>query len=57
MSKGLHTLPTVFTREADRFWTSCSEKRLKYSANRGGCEVRGAIWRQFQSAIADATTV
>ncbi len=36
MSKRLHTLPAVFTREAGRFWTSRNQKRLKYSVNAGG---------------------
>jgi hypothetical protein len=50
VSKRLHTLPTVFTREAGRFWTSCDQKRLKYSANRGGCEVRRLLWHRKRLA-------
>ncbi len=41
MSKGLHTLPAVFTREASRFWTSCSQKVLKYSAKIRGVRCAG----------------
>ncbi len=36
MSKTLHTPKGRFTREADGFWTSCCQKRLKYSVNAGG---------------------
>ncbi len=36
MSKTLHTPKGRFTREADGFWTSCCQKRLKYSVNAWG---------------------
>jgi hypothetical protein len=36
MSKPVHTLLAIFTREASRVWTSCDQKRLKYSVNGGG---------------------
>jgi len=36
VSKTLHTPKGRFTREADGFWTSCGQKRLKYSVNAGG---------------------
>jgi hypothetical protein len=35
VSGRLHTLLTIFTRAVGRFWTSCDQKRLKYSANEG----------------------
>jgi hypothetical protein len=41
VSKRLHTLPTVSTREADRFWTSCRQKRLKYCVNERGVRCAG----------------
>jgi hypothetical protein len=36
MSKLVYTLPTVFTREKGRVWTSFGAKRLKYSATERG---------------------
>ena len=41
VSKTLHTPKGRFTREADGFWTSCGQKRLKYSANEGGVRCAG----------------
>ena len=44
-----------FTREADGFWTSCGQKRLKYSANEGG--VRCAAYFLASQLVGFARTL
>jgi hypothetical protein len=53
MSKPPHTSTAVFAREAGRFWTSCSQKVLKYSVKVRGVRCAGyfGVWNRFKSTV------